>query len=79
MENNFQASDADGDLIKYMILPITDYSPNFDIANENDLSTLYYKGEGIVDGVSVNLLIQVKLKLILVIVSIKREIHYVGF
>ena len=60
MDNNFQASDGDGDLIKYRILPITDYSQNFAIANPNDLSSLYYLGNGIVEGVSVNLLLEVK-------------------
>lgn len=58
MDNNFQASDGDGDLIKYRILPITDYSQNFAIANPNDLSSLYYLGNGIVEGVSVNLLLE---------------------
>ena len=53
----FFATDSDGDLVTYQIIPP---SHVFDIKDNKDLSTLYYRGTGISQESSIPLLIQVK-------------------
>lgn len=53
----FFASDSDGDVVNYEIIPP---SHIFGIGNSTDLATLYYKGTGISQETSIPLLIQVR-------------------
>lgn len=53
----FFATDSDGDVVTYQIIPP---SHVFDIKDNKDLSTLYYRGTGISQESSIPLLIQVK-------------------
>jgi len=51
----FFATDSDGDLVTYQIIPP---SHVFEIADNTDLATLYYRGTGIIQQTSIPLLIQ---------------------
>lgn len=55
----FEATDGDGDVIVYSVIPVTDVSASFGIEDNRDLSTLYYNGAGVSEGTTVQLLIQV--------------------
>lgn len=56
----FEATDGDGDVIIYSVIPVTDVSSSFGIEDNTNLSTLYYKGAGVSDDTTVQLLIEVK-------------------
>ena len=53
---DFFAVDADGDTVTYSIVPPSDL---FRISDERDLSSLYYRGVGLSQDVTIPLLIQV--------------------
>ena len=56
----FEATDGDGDVIIYEVLPYTDKSLRFKLEDNKFLSTLYYTGEGVIsEGTTLQLIIQV--------------------
>ena len=57
----FSASDADGDVLEYSILPVTDHSNLFVLGDPSSLASISYIGQGISQETDVTLLVKVSL------------------
>merc|ERR1739838_727332 len=58
----FSASDADGDVLEYSILPVTDHASLFVLKDPSSLASISYKGQGISQDTNVTLLVKAQEK-----------------